>query len=145
MRVREAKKKFLGDSPPRGERPGGGKGLSTKEKRTFLFFLYLQPILFKTTYPNINISIIVLCIIGRKTHSLNRFLEIFAKKNMDLLVEKLREKYVKIHFRLFYGEKKVLLSTKPMKGIGEGARGLSGNSPKKTFLRLPQGDQKNNS
>ena len=63
----ESRKKvlFLVDSPLTGG--GGGKGLSTKEKKIMFFLICsrwkIKYILSKTTYPNINISVLVYCVL----------------------------------------------------------------------------------
>ena len=65
--------------------------------KDFVYFL------FKTTCPNINISLLVYCVSGRQT-VFNRFLEIFAK-DMALLVQKWPKSvsgYSKTKRKIFY-------------------------------------------
>ena len=51
-----------------------GGGWTTKEKRTLIkkncSCLKITYILFMTTYPNINISVLLYCVVGRQTHSI---------------------------------------------------------------------------
>ena len=55
------------------------------EKKTFFFFLIcsrlkIKYILFETKYPDINISVLVYCVVGRQTHSVKQVSEIFAER-----------------------------------------------------------------
>ena len=84
-------------------RGGGVQGYATKENKKIFKFVKIKYIFFKTTYPNINISVnpFKLCCPPANSKSLTGFLK-YLPKNTALLGQKLEiEKKAKIRFWLF--------------------------------------------